>query len=143
MLPCCNIGDQCAVVHQVLRILAIQTPVHHHTEFVNDSLQNVEPMKLGMHEPRQASVEFTYIQRYSLLEVQKEVLTIILATIFVFCLSVGLGSISIGTATHENPNLAAKILTVTYVQPKNQSLHICPKTVATTTNASLFIHLGP
>jgi hypothetical protein len=51
-LPCCNIGDQCAVVHQVLKSLAVQTPLHHRTEFVNDSLRNVEPMKLGMHELR-------------------------------------------------------------------------------------------
>jgi len=32
--------------------------VHEHTEFVDDSFRNVQPMKLGMQKPRQATINF-------------------------------------------------------------------------------------
>jgi len=32
--------------------------VHNHTELVCDTFRNVQPMKLGMHESRQTTVEF-------------------------------------------------------------------------------------
>jgi len=39
------------VVHQVPRSFVVLASVHEHTEFVVDSFRNVQPMKLGMHNP--------------------------------------------------------------------------------------------
>ena len=52
-----NVGYWCAVVHQVPRSFVVLASVHEHTEFVVDSLRNVQPMKLGMHNPWQATIK--------------------------------------------------------------------------------------
>jgi len=43
-----NTRDECAAVHQVLATVILQTPAHWQSEFVLDSLQNVEPVMVGV-----------------------------------------------------------------------------------------------
>ena len=52
-----NVGYWCAVVHQVPRSFVVLASVHDHTEFVVDSFRNVQSMKLGMHNPWQATIK--------------------------------------------------------------------------------------
>ena len=49
-----------AAVHEVLGSLALETPVNYHSELMEDSLWNIEPVQLGV-EQCQASVELPSI----------------------------------------------------------------------------------
>jgi len=50
-----------AAVHEVLGSLALETPVNCHSELMEDSLRNIEPVQLGVEQMRQASVELPSI----------------------------------------------------------------------------------
>jgi len=51
-----------AAVHEVLGSLALETPVNCHSELMEDSLQNIEPVQLGVEQMCQkASVELPSI----------------------------------------------------------------------------------
>jgi len=43
-----NVRCGVAAVHEVLESLALETPVNCHSEFMEDSLQNIEPVQLGV-----------------------------------------------------------------------------------------------
>jgi len=53
-----NIRCGVAAVHEVLGSLASETPVNCHSELIEDSLRNIEPVHLGVEQMRQASVNF-------------------------------------------------------------------------------------
>ena len=53
-----NIRCGVAAVHEVLGSLALDTPVNCHSELIEDSLRNIEPVQLGLEQMRQASVNF-------------------------------------------------------------------------------------
>jgi len=50
-----------AAVHEVLGSLALETPVNCHSELVEDSLRNIEPVQLGVEQMCQASVKLPSI----------------------------------------------------------------------------------
>ena len=56
-----NVRCGVAAVHEVLGSLALETPVNRHSELMEDSLRNIEPMQLGAEQRRQASVELPSI----------------------------------------------------------------------------------
>jgi len=43
-----NVRCGLAAVHEVLGSLALETPVHCHSELIEDSLRNIEPVQLGV-----------------------------------------------------------------------------------------------
>ena len=49
-------GGPVAAVHEVLGSLALETPVYCHSELMEDSLRNIEPVQLGVEQMCQASV---------------------------------------------------------------------------------------
>jgi len=56
-----NVRYEVAAVHEVLRSLALETPVNCHSELMEDSLWNIEPVQLGVEQMCQASVELLSI----------------------------------------------------------------------------------
>ena len=54
-----NVRCRVAAVDEVLGSLALETPVNCHSELIEDSLRNVEPVQLGVEQTCQASVELT------------------------------------------------------------------------------------
>jgi len=56
-----NIRCGVAAVHEVLGSPALETPVNCHSEFMEDPLRNIEPVKLGVKQRCQASVELLSI----------------------------------------------------------------------------------
>ena len=57
-----NVRCGVAAVHEVLRgSLALETPVNCHSELIEDSLWNIEPVQLGAEQMCQASVELPSI----------------------------------------------------------------------------------
>ena len=50
-----------AAVHEVLGSLAFETPVNCHSELMEDSLRNIEPVQLGVEQMCQASAELPSI----------------------------------------------------------------------------------
>ena len=56
-----NIRCGVAVVHEVLGSPALETPVNCHSEPMEDLLQNIEPVQLGVKPMCQASVELPSI----------------------------------------------------------------------------------
>ena len=52
-----NVRCGVAAVHEVLGSLALETPVNCHSELMEDSLRNIEPVPLGVEQICQASVE--------------------------------------------------------------------------------------
>jgi len=50
-----------AAVHEVLGSLALETPVNCHSELMEDSLRNIEPVQLRVEQMCQASVELPSI----------------------------------------------------------------------------------
>ena len=50
-----------AAVHEVLGSLALETPVNCHSELMDDSLRNIEPVQLGVEQMCQVSVELPSI----------------------------------------------------------------------------------
>jgi len=46
-----------AEIHQVLWSLAVHAAEHHDTQLVDDLLRYIEPVQLGVQEPRQATVK--------------------------------------------------------------------------------------
>jgi len=46
-----------AEIYQILWNLAVHAAEHHDVQLVGDSLRYIEPMQLGMQEPRQATVK--------------------------------------------------------------------------------------
>ena len=57
-LPTGNVRCGVSAVHEVLGSLALETPVNCHSELIEDSLRNIEPVQLGLEQMRQASVNF-------------------------------------------------------------------------------------
>ena len=56
-----NVRRGVAAVHKVLGSLDLETPVYCHSELMEDSLRNIEPMQLGVEQMCQASVELPRI----------------------------------------------------------------------------------
>ena len=56
-----NVRCGVAAVHEVLGSLALETPVNCHSELMEDSLRNIEPVQLGVEQMCQASVELPSI----------------------------------------------------------------------------------
>jgi len=56
-----NVRCEVAAVHEVLGSLALETPVNCHSELMEDSLRNIEPVQLGVEQMCQASVELPSI----------------------------------------------------------------------------------
>ena len=56
-----NIRCGVAAVHEVLGSRALETPVNCHSELMEDPLQNIEPVQLGVKQMCQASVELPII----------------------------------------------------------------------------------
>ena len=56
-----NVRCGVAAVHEVLGSLALETPVNCHSELMEDSLLNIEPVQLGVEQMCQASVELPSI----------------------------------------------------------------------------------
>jgi len=56
-----NVRCGVAAVHEVLGSLALETPVYCHSELMEDSLQNIKPVQLGVEQMCQASVELPSI----------------------------------------------------------------------------------
>ena len=56
-----NVRCRVAAVHEVLGSLALETPVNCHSELMEDSLRNIEPVQLGVNQMCQASVELPSI----------------------------------------------------------------------------------
>ena len=56
-----NVRCGVAAGHEVLGSLALETPVNCHSELMEDSLQNIEPVQLGVEQMCQASVELSSI----------------------------------------------------------------------------------
>jgi len=56
-----NIQCGVAAVHEVLGSPALETPVNCHSELMEDPLQNIEPVQLGVKQICQASVELPSI----------------------------------------------------------------------------------
>ena len=54
-----NVRCRVAAVDEVLGSLALEIPVNCHSELIEDSLRNVEPVQLGVEQTCQASVELT------------------------------------------------------------------------------------
>ena len=54
-------GSRLAAVHEVLGSLALETPVNCHSELMEDSLRNIEPVQLGVEQMCQALVELPSI----------------------------------------------------------------------------------
>jgi len=52
-----NVRCEVAAVHEVLGSLALETPVNCHSELMEDTLRNIEPVQLGVEQMCQASVE--------------------------------------------------------------------------------------
>ena len=52
-----NISRRLAVVHKVLRSIAMLTPTNSHSDLELDALRNIQPMKLGVKQMCQAAVE--------------------------------------------------------------------------------------
>ena len=53
-----SIGRRLAAVDEILRSVALQTPINSHSELKLASLRNIQPMELGVKQMCQASVEF-------------------------------------------------------------------------------------
>jgi len=53
-----DVRDWRAVVHQVPRCLVVLASVHQHTQLVLNSIRNVKPVKLIVHEIRQTVIVF-------------------------------------------------------------------------------------
>jgi len=60
-LTTANIRCGVAAVHEVLGSLALETPVNCHSELIDNSLRNIEPVQLGVEQMCQASVELPSI----------------------------------------------------------------------------------
>jgi len=56
-----NVRCGVTAVHEVLGSLALETPVYCHSELMDDSLRNIEPVQLGVEQMCQASVELPSI----------------------------------------------------------------------------------
>jgi len=56
-----NVRCGVAAVHEVLGSLALETPVNCHSELMEDSLRNIEPVQLGVEQMCQASVKLSSI----------------------------------------------------------------------------------
>ena len=56
-----NVRCGVAAVHEALGSFALETPVNCHSELMEDSLQNIEPVQLGVEQMCQASVELPSI----------------------------------------------------------------------------------
>ena len=56
-----NVRRRVAAVHEVLGSLALETPVYCHSELMDDSLRNIEPVQLRVEQMCQASVELPSI----------------------------------------------------------------------------------
>ena len=54
-----NISRRLAAVHKVLRSIALQTPTNSHSELEQDTLRNIQPMKLAVKQMCQAAVELS------------------------------------------------------------------------------------
>ena len=53
-----NVRDWRAVVHQVLSSLVMLASVHQCTQLVHDSVWDIKPMKLVVHEMSQTAIKF-------------------------------------------------------------------------------------
>jgi len=56
-----NVQCGVAAVHEVLGSLALETTVNCHSELMEDSLQNIEPVQLGVEQMCQALIELPSI----------------------------------------------------------------------------------
>ena len=56
-----NVRCGVAAVHEVLGSFALETPVNCHSELMEDSLGNIEPVQLGVEQMCQPSVELPSI----------------------------------------------------------------------------------
>ena len=56
-----NVQCGVAAVHEVPGSLALETPVNCHSELMEDSLRNIEPLQFGVEQMSQASVELPSI----------------------------------------------------------------------------------
>ena len=56
-----NVRCRVAAVNEVLGSLSLETPVYCHSELMEDSLRNIEPVQLGVQQMCQASVELPSI----------------------------------------------------------------------------------
>jgi len=52
-----NISRRLAVVHKVLRSIALQTPTNSHSELELDTLRNIQSIELAVEQMFQAAVE--------------------------------------------------------------------------------------
>ena len=52
-----SIGRRLAAVDEVLRSVALQTPMNSHTELKLDTLKNIQPIELGVKQMCQATVK--------------------------------------------------------------------------------------
>ena len=56
-----NVRCGVAAVHKVLGSPTLETPVNYHSELMEDPLQNIEPVQLGVEQMCQTSVELPNI----------------------------------------------------------------------------------
>ena len=68
-----NVQCGVAAVHEVLGSLASETPVNCHSELMEDSLRNIEPVQLGVEQMCEASVK---LPSHSALWLQRTVVTV-------------------------------------------------------------------